>query len=220
MFVRSLCLLLAAPPAGALYITGILETNSYQLGVDSVIWRFQQPPMPIVQPTPGWGGDSLLSDTFQFNAWPRWPNSVRLFCAIRGGGQFEDTISPVVRDSWYELEVGPLLTNPRVRFEETTYVAIAEPGTPASAGAAGTSQNPARAAASRALFILLPLLENQLFSTLQSAGSAAAVDYEQRGLVADAGGHVFGHFFPVGRLIHNPDHRVAPDFLERGPAGH
>ncbi|MFO7675265.1 MAG: T9SS type A sorting domain-containing protein [bacterium] len=133
LVVPALIAVLLAGPAPALEIAGILETNSHNLTVDSVIWQFFSQPGPVSEVTPGWQGDTAVLDTHQFEARDEWPLSVRVCFSPRVGGHLIVMISPIERDTWYELNLfAGALTNPRVMFQETSYVAVAEPAPVAS----------------------------------------------------------------------------------------
>ena len=121
-----LAALAAAGPARAqVVVDGILSTGSHQVSIDSADVRIDT--VSVLVPTPGWGGDSLVQDTFRFPALARWPTAVKLF--YRTESTMVLAVDAVVRDSWYVLPgFGP--TEPMVRFHEVSGIVESGRGLP------------------------------------------------------------------------------------------
>ncbi|MEO0053323.1 MAG: T9SS type A sorting domain-containing protein, partial [candidate division WOR-3 bacterium] len=101
------------------------EAGNTTVQIDSIIWYLVTSPFPVLESTPGWEAVAGSLDTFQFQQKSEWPQWCRLFYRLNGiPSQF--TIDPLVVDTWYELP-SYNFQNPKVRFEDTVLVGIAQP---------------------------------------------------------------------------------------------
>uniref|UniRef100_A0A7C4GD26 FlgD Ig-like domain-containing protein n=1 Tax=candidate division WOR-3 bacterium TaxID=2052148 RepID=A0A7C4GD26_UNCW3 len=99
------------PTASAVDFTGICFTGRYTIAIDSVEFLTQLGWFKLT--TPDWGGDSLVTDSFDFTAVLSWPEAGRLHMLVNGGEtQFRiDTLEDGV---WYTLPLPP--PSPQVKF--------------------------------------------------------------------------------------------------------
>jgi hypothetical protein len=115
VFVRILVvatvLLVAAPVAHAgINMTGVLSNGSQKVTMDSV--RFIGDSTYLIT-TPGWGGDTMVVDTFQFPAMYGPPTLIMLTGMLNGTPLVYPLAAPV-SDSWYILYSMP--TEAKVKF--------------------------------------------------------------------------------------------------------
>ncbi|MEO0086081.1 MAG: hypothetical protein ABIK37_05565 [candidate division WOR-3 bacterium] len=110
--------------ASAVDFTGVCETGRYTVAIDSVEFLGMLGWMKLM--TPDWGGDTMVTDSFEFTALPSWPEAARLYMLI-DGGETQFRIDTLVDGEWYALPLPP--PEPRVKF--CLPDGIAAPGTPA-----------------------------------------------------------------------------------------
>jgi hypothetical protein len=108
--VLLLGLLLLVSAAPALNVRAELFTGSHVVVVDSFVFGTNTTYRPA-----DWSGDTMVYDTFDFQAMGVWPRTMRLYATV--------DLQPVplrpevfVQDSWYEFGLRP--TDARVRFSE------------------------------------------------------------------------------------------------------
>ncbi|MEO0026255.1 MAG: T9SS type A sorting domain-containing protein [candidate division WOR-3 bacterium] len=122
-------------------VAGVLEAGNTTVQIDSIIWYLVTSPFPVLESTPGWEAVAGSLDTFQFQQKSEWPQWCRLFYRLNGiPSQF--TIDPLVVDTWYELP-SYNFQNPKVRFEDTVLVGIAQPESPLRPHRITITPNPA-----------------------------------------------------------------------------
>lgn len=122
-------------------VAGILEAGSTTVQIDSIIWYLTTSPFPILESTPGWEAASGTYDTFQLQQKTNWPQWCKLFYRVNGiPSQFD--IDPLLADTWYELP-SYNFQNPKVRFEDTVLVGIAQPESPLRPHRVTITPNPA-----------------------------------------------------------------------------
>ena len=106
--LAGLSLVWAASRAAAqdvITVRGYLNTLTSAVGIDSVKFLYAAQ-FPLAFPTPGWGGTPGELDSADF-AVPTWPDDgITIYPTINGNPKTPKTISPVVPDSWYVLQVG------------------------------------------------------------------------------------------------------------------
>ncbi len=106
-------------------IAGILETNEDPITIDSVMWFFFSQPAPVIELTPGWGGDQNVVDTVQFQSREEWPIMGVFYYHSQVGGSGERLISPVERDTWYTVIEGGD-DRARMKLLDTMLTGVAE----------------------------------------------------------------------------------------------
>lgn len=102
---------LLAPAASAVDFTGICFTGRYVVAIDSV--EFLTDLGWLRLPTAEWGGDTLVTDSFQFTAVTSWPQAARLFMLVNGG-ETQFRIDSLQDGEWYALPLPP--PSPQVKF--------------------------------------------------------------------------------------------------------
>lgn len=103
---------LFVPAAGEVAIKGILSTGSYHVDIDTVMFRVDT--VNYLFETAGWGGDSAVVDSFDFDPVPAWPISIKASAEVNGEPYLLSLVSPV-EDSWYIFEeLRP--TEPKIKF--------------------------------------------------------------------------------------------------------
>jgi hypothetical protein len=121
---------LAGGAAGAAELHGVLRTNSHKVRIDSAL-VVAGAPMRI--PTPGWGGDPGVTDSFDFPPVSVWPGSVTLFVVLNDTQSVLMPFPAPVNGTWYSFRnVSPVA--PEAMFWAPTGVAGGEkPARPAVA---------------------------------------------------------------------------------------
>ena len=115
--------LLTAPGALAVEVAGILETDQYPTSIDSVAWYVSGNPNPVREATPGWGGQTQMTDTHQFRPLTDWPTMVELQYSI-GSIPMTYTIDAPERNTWYTLPTFGDDQESQVMFKDSILLGI------------------------------------------------------------------------------------------------
>jgi hypothetical protein len=119
--VTLVCLLAAGsavPAMAQVDIAGILETGTATTQIDSVAWYVAG--SPVTQPTPDWGGQSQMTDTFQFSQLTQRSDYLIVMYHV-DTIQKAHTLPGPEWDVWYDLPEGS-----RVMFLDTVLRGISE----------------------------------------------------------------------------------------------